>query len=368
MAERLGAHRATPAEITVIVATFNHARYVQETIRSVLEQVIDVDVEILVHDDASTDGTQEILRGLYADHSDRMTVILQAENQTQLGEPALARLLLEVGSPYFALCEGDDLWTDPTKLKRQHDFMTANPWCALSHHGVSVRNEGGDPQYEADLVAVLSDPARTQPRVPGAELANGNFIMTCAVMLRRSALRDDALREARGLEDFFVYTLAAETGDIGYLPEVMAMYRLHASNFWSGRSADDRESMETQTRWLLAAHLRGPMRVAIQNTLVEIVFASAGRGEFPAVERRMKELSDVQQAYHELDRAYRELAASRDEVRVQLAEALEVGRGLQVEVDALRDSLDMLQRSRSWTVTKPLRAASARLERRRPSG
>lgn len=373
--ERLGALRAGPPEVTVVVPTFNHERYVRQTILSILNQAIDVEVEVVVHDDASTDATPKLLRDLYAEHSERLTVILQSENQTQLGTPVFASLLLAVKSRYLALCEGDDLWTDPTKLKRQLDFMVANPWCTLSHHGVSVLNEGGNFEYERDLVAMLSDPSRTRMRVAGMDLARGNFILSCSAMLRRDALRDEALERCAGLEDLFVFALAAEAGDVGYLPEIMATYRLHSSNLWSGLSAAERFSTEIETRWLMAAHLRGPMQLAVREALIDLLFESAAHGKLESVKRRLREHSELLSAHQELHRAYGELAELQAQAlkRVRSLEAqaiLDAGRVADAESVAasLQASLDMIQRSRSWTVTKPLRAAGSRFHQHRQSG
>jgi hypothetical protein len=151
-------------------------------------------------------------------------------------------------------------------------------------------------------------------------------------MIRRVALRDDVLRACVDVwpDDFVLYALACERGDIGYLPETMSAYRLHASNAWAAKDAAERDAGVLQAFWFLGAHLRGPLQAAVQARLLTLIVESDGSQPHPAIAAL---------------RAEREAAAKRLEA---VAAQLERLRAAQNELDALR-------RSRSWRLTAPLR-------------
>ena len=261
------------ADVTVLVCCFNQAPFVEQAVRSVLAQVTEFEVEVVVHDDASTDGTAEILQRLAEEYGGRLRLIAQAENQMSRGIVVPNQLALAARGRYVAYCDGDDYWTDPRKLDRQVAFMDASPWCAISHHGVDVVDDGGSAEYADGLAPLLAAPWRATPRLPGARIGDGNFLLTSSVMIRRSALRDEVLEACVDVwpDDFVLYALACERGDIGYLPEVMSAYRLHPSNAWAAMPAADRDAGLLQAFWFLAAHLRGPVQSAVQSRLIALL-------------------------------------------------------------------------------------------------
>jgi glycosyltransferase involved in cell wall biosynthesis len=325
----VGAAGRPDAKVTVVILTYNQAAFVEESVRSVLGQVTDVDFDVIVRDDCSTDATPALLRGLQAEHPQRLRLILEESNQMSRGAFGLDNILPELRAPYVAFCEGDDVWSDKRKLDRQVTFMEANPWCAISHHDVSVRNEGGDAGYEELLRQVLDQPWRVQPRVAGVRLAEGNFLMTVSVMLRREAMRDDALVAARDVHplDFVIFAVAAEGGDIGYVPDATATYRLHGGNFWSHLDTSERERRQREAHWFLCAHLRGEVRDA---------FRAVALARFMPDDDRRRMWADLA-----------DLRAELWDTAQQLAEA--------------ESQLRAIRSSTSWRMTAPVRATKDHL-------
>ena len=89
-------------------------------------------IEILIHDDASTDGTADIIREYEAQYPDIIKPIYQTENQYSKGiNPGFEFLFPRARGKYIALCEGDDYWTDTLKLQKQVEFLEGNKecWC-----------------------------------------------------------------------------------------------------------------------------------------------------------------------------------------------------------------------------------------------
>ena len=113
--------------VSISSITFNHTPYIKDCLDGFLRQKTIFPVEVLIHDDASTDGTEEIIREYEAKYPHIIKPLYEQENQWQKGR----RGSIEFNFPrargkYIALCEGDDYWTDPYKLQKQVDFLEAN--------------------------------------------------------------------------------------------------------------------------------------------------------------------------------------------------------------------------------------------------
>lgn len=270
--EVIGTPPDRTSAVTVVVPTFNHAHLIEDCLRGILNQRFEHGFRAIVYDDASTDGTQDILRRYVAQHPDRFQAVLERENRLSRGlTPAWFDTLENPVTPYVTFCEGDDEWIDEYKLERQWRFMQRNSWCALSHHEVDISAVPEATDYALALRRYLRMARPDHERVAGLALMDGNWIMTCSVMFRSSALPADliAVVAPRHPQDFIIFALAAQHGDIGFLPECMARYRLHGTNFWSTMSMDVRASYELETLWFLAAHLSGAARDRIRERLLE---------------------------------------------------------------------------------------------------
>lgn len=91
-----------------------------------MQQKTNFPIEVLIHDDASTDGTQDIIREYEKKYPNIVKPIYQKENQYSKGvKVSLVYNYSRARGKYIALCEGDDYWTDPYKLQKQVDFWKA---------------------------------------------------------------------------------------------------------------------------------------------------------------------------------------------------------------------------------------------------
>ena len=113
--------------VSICCLTFNHVSYVLQALDGFLMQKTSFDYEIIIHDDASTDGTQEIIKAYQENYPEIIKPILQSENQYSKGiKPIFKYVFPRAQGKYIALCEGDDYWTDPLKLQKQVDFLEGN--------------------------------------------------------------------------------------------------------------------------------------------------------------------------------------------------------------------------------------------------
>lgn len=124
----------TQPVVSIICTTYNHERYIDSAIRGFLGQDCPFPFEVLVHDDASTDGTQEVIRHWQARYPRIIKPVLQTVNQTSLGKRPFDLLLGRAQGEFVATCEGDDYWIRPDKLRYQVGFMRQHPDVSCTAH------------------------------------------------------------------------------------------------------------------------------------------------------------------------------------------------------------------------------------------
>ena len=126
--------------VSICCITYNHASFIRKCLDGFLMQQTTFPIEILIHDDCSTDGTTEIIREYEAKYPDLIFPLYEEENQYQQGKAAEIDFYnyRRARGKYIAYCEGDDYWTDPLKLQKQVDFMEANPEYSVCFHDFQV--------------------------------------------------------------------------------------------------------------------------------------------------------------------------------------------------------------------------------------
>ncbi len=115
-------------KVSICCVTYNQASYIKASLDSFLMQETNFDFEIIIHDDASTDGTSDIIREYEKKYPNIIKPQIQIENQWSKGVRGIfSRFTFpRSAGKYIALCEGDDYWTDPLKLQKQVDFLENN--------------------------------------------------------------------------------------------------------------------------------------------------------------------------------------------------------------------------------------------------
>lgn len=117
-------------QVSVLTTAYNHAPFIARAMDGIVEQKTSFPFEVIVHDDASADGTPEIIRQYAKRYPEIIQPIFQQTNQFSQGIDIYPLLLSRARGKYIALCEGDDYWCDPYKLQKQVDYMETHPECS----------------------------------------------------------------------------------------------------------------------------------------------------------------------------------------------------------------------------------------------
>lgn len=215
--------------VSVLCATFNHASFVEQCLDGLLCQETDFPYEIIVRDDASADGTADILRQYEAGHPEMFRNIYEIENQFSKGVFPRETALPIARGEFLAWCDGDDVWTDPNKLQMQVDFLRENPSFSGCYTDFSLIDREG---------CSVGKENRVQKRrsFSHMEVLQKGCPKTLTLMIRRSSIADliDRLPELRSIKngDQLICAWATQSGEIAYLPKLTGAYRV-GSGFWS---------------------------------------------------------------------------------------------------------------------------------------
>ena len=128
--------------VSIKCLAYNHEKYIRKMLDGCLSQKVNFRYEIIVHDDASTDSTTEIIKEYELKYPDVIVPIYEEENQYAKG--TINDIIYKKGrGKYIAFCEGDDYWTDENKLQMQIDYLESHPDCSFCFHDAIIVWENG---------------------------------------------------------------------------------------------------------------------------------------------------------------------------------------------------------------------------------
>lgn len=232
--------------VSICCATYNHVLFIRQCLDGFVMQKTKFPIEILIHDDASTDGTQDIIREYEAKYPNIIKPIYQKENQYSKGvKVSLVYNYSRVKGKYIALCEGDDYWTDPYKLQKQVDFLESHPDYVMCSHRWS------------DFIQLDLTFGDTRPKnISGNgkeynlnDLIYGRwFYQPVTVMFRHDALDWGRYARCEYSMDIVLFYELLRHGKGFCLFETMAVYRTHQGGTWTGSSLDKQRLMEFKAK------------------------------------------------------------------------------------------------------------------------
>src|SRR5690554_4415749 len=225
----------TEIKVSIIVNTYNHEKFIADTLNGIVIQKVNFPIEVLIHDDASNDNTVEIIKDYISKYSHiNFKPIFQTVNQySQNIKIGQTFQYPRVKGKYIAICEGDDYWTDPLKLQKQVDFLEENPdysFCVHNNYTLNAYTGEQTIRNTKDIESIIDLKS----------IIIKKKFATASLIFRKSSLPklfpEWYSKVSNG--DYALAVLLAEKGLGKYLPDIMSVYRVHEKGVWSSKESE----------------------------------------------------------------------------------------------------------------------------------
>lgn len=230
----------TKSLISVCCLAYNHEQYIRQALDGILMQKTEYPFEVVIHDDASTDRTSDIIREYEKKYPEIIKPIYQKENQHSQGVSIFSQWVFpRAQGKYVAWLECDDYWTDPNKLQRQVSYMENHPECSGTFHAANwlvdekiIKNDRHS-ERECDVTP--------QQVICGG----GEFCASASLCFRMEyALDRPCFRVCFPVGDYPLQILLSLRGRFHYFPQTMSCYRFGRPGSWTGSMRSDERKIQ----------------------------------------------------------------------------------------------------------------------------
>lgn len=226
-------------KVSICCSAYNHQAYIGDALAGFLSQQVDFPFEILIHDDASTDETADIIRQYHALYPNIIKPIYQVENQYSKGnKPGRINHQRSKGK-YLAICEGDDYWIDPNKLSQQFHALEKNQDVDLCFHSAYRLDMTNDEKQ------AIGKYREGNGIIPLEAIIQKNYgqIPTASTFVRREVMSEiRKFREVRPyltVGDIYLHFFGAKRGGAFYIDRPMSIYRAFVPGSWTQNNLID---------------------------------------------------------------------------------------------------------------------------------
>ncbi len=209
-------------KLSICLITYKHEAYIRTCLDNMLSQVVQFDYEIILGEDHSPDGTAAIVAEYASQHPTKIKAFIRPENVG--GKANFLHCFLQCRGEYVIFIEGDDYWTDPTKLQQQVDFLDSHQEASACFHNAEIVYE--DASGRTNEYINTPEQALWTTTADLISEKEAWFMATASVMMRRkyvASLPEWFLACKSG--DIPMYVILAENGPIGYINACMSVYR-----------------------------------------------------------------------------------------------------------------------------------------------
>lgn len=216
--------------VSICCITYNHEKYIRQALDSFLMQKTNFKYEIIIHDDASTDNTANIIREYEKKYPDIIKPIYQKENQYSKGKKRIMNFTFEKAiGKYIALCEGDDYWIDENKLQIQVEYMEKNDECTFCFHDADILDINKNKKEHWKFYNKKF--WKKNGNYNAGELDLIDFIPTASYMFKRKLVENlPNWFEKCVVGDRALKLIVTSNGYAHYIDKVMSIYRVGIGN------------------------------------------------------------------------------------------------------------------------------------------
>lgn len=209
--------------VSIRCLTYNHEPYIRQCLEGFVMQKTDFRFEAIVHDDASTDGTADIIREFADKYPDIIKPIFETENQYSKHDGSIRRIMdAHTHGKYVAICEGDDYWIDPLKLQKQVDFLELHPDYSMCFSGSKVIFDKDFAEVDIDAYKNLYAELKERD-YSGTELLESWIVPTASIVFRSTI--NVKQNPSFMFGDIIIILSCVESGKIHCIPEKQVVYR-----------------------------------------------------------------------------------------------------------------------------------------------
>ena len=208
--------------VTIAVPTFNHESYIEQGLKSFLSQKTTFPFEIIISDDASSDGTVVILKEYQKLYPDKIRLLL---SETNIGGPENLKRVIEASNAKYITClDGDDFYTDEYKLQKQVDFLETHLEYAACFHNTWYADA------EGYLLGLFNRPDFQAVHDAHEFIRERWFVPIHSAVLRREYIEFPDWYNTVMNDDYVVHLSVVKHAPYYFMPDVMVAYRRHSAN------------------------------------------------------------------------------------------------------------------------------------------
>ena len=230
--------------VSVLCLTYNHEKYIRSALEGFVQQKTNFPFEVLVHDDASTDGTARIIAEYAEKYPEIIIPIYQKENQYQKRVQIHEVFIYpKIRGKYIAICEGDDYWCDEQKLQRQADWMEAHEDYAFCVHNTEMVDC-------TTGLRTLINQSNEEYDIPFEKIIERGsaYFQTSSFFYRKEYFFVPPLFSIGGPTDYPTAIYLATCGKVHYYPQVMSVYRYQVEGSYSWRMLHNEDSLKAEEK------------------------------------------------------------------------------------------------------------------------
>lgn len=241
--------------ITVVIHTFNQEQFIGGCLKGVISQDLINQMKILVIDDCSTDDTLKVCYSFQRRFPRNIEVVALPKNEFSQGLHVGNDYMRRIDTKYIAWCDGDDYWTDITKIKKQFLFLEENPEVGIVHTDYLYSRQNSKDVGLTERSQ--SEKNKAAKALTGKDLVNGNPVKNSTAMMLYEAIDFEFVGASRKIfaADWLIAVSVARKLNIHFMPDRTAVVRVSEQGIWNGNNFKTNNMQKAQVRWYCAAQL-----------------------------------------------------------------------------------------------------------------